>query len=39
VGTMKRAFKKCTNSKRGTRDNIVLLLSEDGHFTNRDVTK
>lgn len=32
------AFKN-VNSKRRTRDNIGLLLDEDGHLTSRDIDK
>lgn len=34
-----KSFLKYARSKRRTRDNIGLLLHEDGHLTNRDADK
>ena len=35
----RRDFFKCINSKRRSKENIGLILVEDGHLTNRDEEK
>ena len=39
VGENKKGSLKYVNNKRGTRENIGLLLDENGHLTNRDIDK
>lgn len=35
----KKSFLKYVDSKRRSRDNISLLIDEDGHLTNRVASK
>ena len=39
AGDNKKGFSKYVNNKRRLRENIGLLLAEDGHLTNRDTDK